>query len=77
MSGPVAVIVTGLALAAAIALLAVLALVVTGIHAAERRKSLPHAPRSRAEVIARRVLGVHGPQEHQARRPSAEQRRYR
>lgn len=75
MSTTLAVIIVGLALAAAAALLVALAIVVAGIHAAERRKSLPHVPRSQAEAIARRVLGVRTARARQAHRPHVESRR--
>jgi hypothetical protein len=75
VSAVIAIIVAGLAVAAAIALLGLLAVVIAGIHAAERRQSLPHAPRSRSEAIARRVLGVHTAQARPARHPHADSRR--
>lgn len=75
MSTPLAILIVGLALATAAALLAVLAMVVAGIHTAERRKSLPHVPRSQAEAIARRVLGVRTAQARQEHRPHGESRR--
>jgi hypothetical protein len=46
------------ALVLAAAALALLALVVSGIHAAERRKSLSAGPKTRREALARWVLGV-------------------
>ena len=75
MSATVAVVIIGLALAAAAALLAALVMVVVGIHVGERRKSLPHVPRSQAEAIARRVLGVRTAQARHAHHPHAESRR--
>jgi Na+-transporting methylmalonyl-CoA/oxaloacetate decarboxylase gamma subunit len=65
----------GLALAAALAVLALLVVVIVGIHAAERHQSLPHAPRTRSEAIARRVLSVPAPQARRAHRSHAETRR--
>lgn len=47
-----------MALVIAGAFVAALAVVVVGIHAGERHKSLSAAPRTRTELIARQVLGV-------------------
>jgi hypothetical protein len=59
MSALFAIFIAGLAVATATTLLTALVLIVAGIHATERHKSLSHRPRSYTEVIARRVLGVH------------------
>ena len=58
MSPLVPALIAALALAVTTAALILLAVVVAGIHAAERRKSLCTAPRTRREALARRVLGV-------------------
>ncbi len=68
-------IVAGLVLALAITLLALLAVVIAGIHAAERHQNLPHVPRTRSEAIARRILAVPPAQARPARRYHAEARR--
>ncbi|HVB43063.1 MAG TPA: hypothetical protein VNF47_10215 [Streptosporangiaceae bacterium] len=51
----------------AAAALAILALVITGIHGEERRVSLSEQPRTRAEILARKVLDVHVSQPHARR----------
>ena len=57
-TGPVAVTLTIVALLIALGVLALLALVLAGIHDEERHMSLTTAPRNRIGAVARRLTGV-------------------
>ena len=57
-TGPVAVTVAIVALLIALGVLALLALVLAGIHDEERRMSLTSAPRTRIGAVTRRLTGV-------------------
>ena len=57
-TGPVAVTLTIVALLIALGVLALLALVLAGIHDEERHMSLTSAPRNRIGAVTRRLTGV-------------------
>ena len=57
-TGPVAVTVAIVALLIALGVLALLALVLAGIHDEERHMSLTSAPRNRIGAVTRRLTGV-------------------
>jgi hypothetical protein len=69
------IVITALVLTVAVAALACLAIVITGIHGEERGKTLTGAPRTWRGSLTRKVLGFHPDPAAPAPRSHASSRR--